>query len=91
MVVDLTLVHDASVRWRDIRSAIESRRSPELEEFWLEVVYPRRREPAKPVHTTIRFVYRAGDRSLTQEEVNQRHLGLAEELRRRFGAQGETA
>ena len=35
--------------------------------------------------TTIAFHYNAPERSLTQEEVNQRHQALAGELERRFG------
>ena len=44
--------------------------------------------PAGAVNTTITFSYNAGDRSMTQDEVNERQLALAAELRRRFGWQG---
>jgi len=46
--------------------------------------------PEGAIHTTIHFDYNAGDRSLTQEEFNERQLGLAAELARRFGWRGRS-
>ena len=40
--------------------------------------------PEGAVNTTIHFVYRADDRSLTQEEVNRSHDALGDRLRDRF-------
>ncbi len=38
--------------------------------------------------TTITFDYDAGERTLTQDEVNERQTRLAAELERRFGWRG---
>ena len=40
------------------------------------------------MNTTITFLYNSPERSLTQEEVNERQLALAAELERRFGWKG---
>ncbi len=44
--------------------------------------------PEGAVNTTITFVYNARDRSLTQDEVNERQAALTAELERRFGWRG---
>ena len=44
--------------------------------------------PEGAVNTTIHFLYNSPERSLTQEEVNERQLALAAELQRRFGWKG---
>jgi phenylalanyl-tRNA synthetase beta chain len=82
---DLTLTHPASVRWRDLETAIAALRPPELAGFALKVRYQGEGVPAGAVNTTLAFSYNAQDRSLTQDEVNQRQLALAAELTRRFG------
>jgi phenylalanyl-tRNA synthetase beta chain len=82
---DLTLTHSASVRWSDLEEAIAAARPPELAEFALKARYQGEGVPAGAVNTTIAFSYNAGDRSLTQDEVNEHHFALAAELTRRFG------
>ena len=42
---------------------------------------------AGAVATTIAFHYNAPERSLTQEEVNQRHQALAGDLERKFAVE----
>ena len=44
--------------------------------------------PEGAVNTTISFFYNSRERSLTQEEVNERQRALAAELERRFGWKG---
>ncbi|MBZ0088911.1 MAG: hypothetical protein K8H90_00890 [Thermoanaerobaculia bacterium] len=41
--------------------------------------------PAGAVATTITFDYHAGERTLAQDEVNERQASLAARLERRFG------
>jgi phenylalanyl-tRNA synthetase beta chain len=82
---DFTLTHSASVRWSDLEKAIAAVRPPELAGFALKVRYQGEGVPEGAVNTTIAFSYNAGDRSLTQDEVNERHFALAAELTRRFG------
>jgi phenylalanyl-tRNA synthetase beta chain len=82
---DLTLTHALSVRWRDLAAAIDALRPPDLVDFALKARYQGEGVPEEAVNTTITFHYNAVDRSLTQDEVNERQLGLAAELTRRFG------
>jgi phenylalanyl-tRNA synthetase beta chain len=85
---DFTLTHALGVSWREIEAAIEAARPPELVELTLKARYQGEGVPAGAVNTTITFSYNAGDRSMTQDEVNERQLALAAELSRRFGWQG---
>ncbi len=85
---DCTLTHPLQVTWHDLAAAIEARRPPDLAEFALKNRYQGEGVPAGAVNTTLTFHYNAGDRSLTQDEVNERQLELAAELTRRFGWKG---
>ncbi len=85
ITADLTLVHPLSVRWKEIAAAIEELRSPELAAYDLVVRYRGEGVPENAVATTVHFVYQAPDRSLLQEEVNQRQARLAGELEQRLG------
>jgi phenylalanyl-tRNA synthetase beta chain len=85
---DCTLTHSLQVTWHDLAAAIEARRPPDLAEFALKNRYHGEGVPAGAVNTTLTFHYNAGDRSLTQDEVNERQLELAAELTRRFGWKG---
>lgn len=85
---DLTLTHALNVSWREIAAAISAARPPELVGFALKARYQGEGVPAGAVNTTIAFSYNAGDRSMTQDEVNERQLALASELIRRFGWKG---
>ena len=85
VAVDLTLTHGVDVPWAALAAEIERRRPPELARFELENRYQGEGVPAGAVNTTIHFVYQLADRSLTQEEVNERQLALASALEQRFG------
>jgi phenylalanyl-tRNA synthetase beta chain len=85
IAVDLTLTHALDVPWAALAAMVEERRPPELASFGLENRYQGAGVPAGAVNTTIHFVYNAADRSLTQEEVNERHRELAAALVERFG------
>jgi phenylalanyl-tRNA synthetase beta chain len=91
IAADLTFTHALDVAWQEIAAFVRAQRVSDLVDFGLEVRYRGEGVPPGAVNTTIHFLYQAADRSLTQEEVNQRHLALAEELRRRFGRQGDGA
>jgi phenylalanyl-tRNA synthetase beta chain len=81
----LTVAHDRSVPWRRIETAIREMSVPDLESFALENRYTGEGVPGGAVNTTIAFHYRAEDRSLTQDEVNERQAELAARLMERFG------
>jgi phenylalanyl-tRNA synthetase beta chain len=89
VAADLTLTHDAGVAWADLAAVVEAHRPADLASFGLEARYTGEGVPAGAVNTTLTFLYSAPDRSLTQDEVNQRQDALRGELERRFGWRGE--
>ncbi|RMH17575.1 MAG: phenylalanine--tRNA ligase subunit beta [Acidobacteria bacterium] len=89
IIVDSTLSHPLAVTWREIAERIEAERAPELVRFELKDRYTGKGVAPGMVNTTITFHYHAGDRSLTQEEVNARHAALYAALERRFGRRHE--
>ncbi|HSM14703.1 MAG TPA: phenylalanine--tRNA ligase subunit beta [Thermoanaerobaculia bacterium] len=82
---DLTLTHPTDLPWRELEAAIRALQVEPLRGFRLKERYQGAGVPDGAVATTITFEYNAGERSLTQEEVNQRQSALAAELERRFG------
>ena len=85
---DLTLTHSLETPWSEIDQAIREHQPPDLVSWDLKVRYRGQGVPEGAVNTTISFFYNARERSLTQEEVNARQLGLNQELERRFGWKG---
>lgn len=85
ITVDLTFTHPLSTPWREIREAIEAAEVEDLQEAALENRYQGEGVPEGAVNTTITFRYNSEARSLTQDEVNERHRALAESLEARFG------
>ena len=85
VAVDLTLTHPLDVPWAALAAEIERLRPPELVSFELENRYQGEGVPAGAVNTTVHFVYQLADRSLTQDEVNERQRALASALQARFG------
>ncbi|MEO8502318.1 MAG: phenylalanine--tRNA ligase subunit beta [Acidobacteriota bacterium] len=85
IAADLTLSHPVEIGWQAITAAIVERHIEDLRSVSLKDRYQGKGVPEGAVNTTISFFYMAEDRSLTQEEVNDRHLALAADLRARFG------
>jgi len=83
--VDLTLTHPLEVSWSEMTEAIEENRPEDLVQFGLENRYHGPGVPDGAVNTTIYFLYNSPERSLTQDEVNERQERLRAELDRRFG------
>ena len=71
--------------WADIARAVEESGVPDLQEFGLKDRYRGKGVPEGAVNSTLYFLYNSFDRSLTSEDVNDRHLRLAGELEKRFG------
>ena len=88
--VDLTLTHGMVTTWSDLEGAIDGARTEDLVDFGLKDRYSGPGVPKGAVNTTIYFVYNAGQRTLTQEEVNERHQGLRGVLESRCGWKGES-
>lgn len=89
VAADLTLTHALEVGWSEMERALRELAVPDLASFRLKDRYRGAGVPAGAVNTTIAFLYSAADRTLTQEEVNERQSLLAAELQRRFGWRGE--
>ncbi len=81
---DLTLTHALDLPWRELAATIDAAEVEDLLRFTLKDRYQGAGIPEGAVATTIAFHYNAPERSLTQEEVNARHLALAGDLERRF-------
>jgi phenylalanyl-tRNA synthetase beta chain len=86
--VDSTLTHPLEVPWKEIAAAVDAAGVPDLVAFELKDRYQGEGVPEGAVNTTIAFLYTADDRSLTQEEVNERHRRLVDGLESRFGVAG---
>jgi phenylalanyl-tRNA synthetase beta chain len=91
VVADLTLTHAESTPWLAIDRVIRECAVPELAGFAYRGQYRGVGVPVGAINTTIRFHYQAEDRSLTQEEVNERHLALAADLAQRFAVKEPSA
>lgn len=88
IATDFNLTHAVSTPWADIQRAIEEISPADLVSWGLKDRYTGPGVPEGAVKTTLSFYYNAGERSLTQEEVNDRQLALNRELERRFGIAG---
>ncbi|HEX5757649.1 MAG TPA: phenylalanine--tRNA ligase subunit beta [Thermoanaerobaculia bacterium] len=88
VAADYTLTHPVGVSWAELERAIARAAPPDLASFRLKDRYRGPGVPEGAVNTTITFLYNARDRSLTQEEVNERQAALTAELERRFGWRG---
>lgn len=86
IAVDSTLTHSKQVPWRDLAAAIDERSTPDLVHFALQDRYDGEGVPDGAVNTTIHFLYNAEGRSLTQDEVNERHTALTAHLEEQFGS-----
>lgn len=87
---DLTLTHPLTTPWSDIEAAIAADPIVDLVAVALIDRYQGEGVPAGAVNTTISFRYQNSERSLTQDEVNDRHLTLAARLRERFGVESSS-
>lgn len=88
VAADTTLTHALDVRWEAIAAAIEELAPADLVAHGLKDRYQGQGVPEGAVNTTIYFLYNAGDRSLTQAEVNERQTELVRALESRFGWKG---
>ena len=74
--------------WAEIDRTIAELRPPDLVSWEMTVRYQGPGVPEGAVNTTIHFLYNSPERSLTQEEVNERQLALAAELRAALRLEG---
>lgn len=88
IAADLTLTHAVEVAWGDLERVVQENRPEDLVDFGLKDRYEGGGVPQGAVNTTLYFVYNSPERSLTQEEINERQDTLAAELDARFGWRG---
>ncbi len=91
VTADITLTHAADLPWSEIERAVNAQRAEELSEFGLKDRYDGEGVPDGAVNTTIWFRYNAGDRSLTQDEVNSFQQLIRSRLEEEFGWQAKTS
>ena len=92
IAMDLTLSHALATPWSELAEAIRSTAAPELVRFGLKDRYQGQGVPPGAVNTTLSFLYHAGERQLTQDEVNGWHEALTTRLAERFAwSRKETA
>ena len=82
---DLTLTHGVDVAWEQIAETIRGNAPADLIDFSLRDRYQGEGVPDDAVNTTIGFHYNARDRSLTQEEINERQSALTRTLEDSYG------
>ncbi len=85
---DFTLIHALDTPWAEIDRGIASLAPADLVGWSLKDRYRGPGVPEGAVNTTIAFLYNSRERSLTQEEVNERQSALTTELVSRFGWRG---
>lgn len=85
---DFTLTHSVETPWAEIDRTIAGQRPADLVSWEMTIRYQGQGVPEGAVNTTVHFLYNSPERSLTQEEVNERQLALTAELQRRFGWKG---
>ncbi|MEP7012928.1 MAG: phenylalanine--tRNA ligase subunit beta [Acidobacteriota bacterium] len=88
VAADATVTHALSVAWEEISAAVADLAPADLVSYGLKDRYRGQGVPEGAVNTTLYFLYNAGDRSLTQAEVNERQLALVRALESRFGWKG---
>ncbi len=87
---DLNLVVEESVLWRDLSSEVEAADLADFEELSFVDVYRGKQVPEGRKSVTFSLAFRAADRSLTHEEVDQSIADLVKRLEQRFQAQLRT-
>ena len=91
VTADITLTHAADLPWSEIERSVNEQRADELSEFGLKDRYDGEGVPQGAVNTTIWFRYNAGDRSLTQDEVNSFQQSIRNRLEEEFAWQAKTS
>ncbi|MBI3327441.1 MAG: phenylalanine--tRNA ligase subunit beta [Nitrospinae bacterium] len=84
---DLSIIVDAHVEAGRVLTCIRAIQPALIQDVRLFDVYAGTPVPAGKKSLTFALVYRADDRTLTDEEVNHIHARVVEQLSREFGAQ----
>ncbi|HEY0097688.1 MAG TPA: phenylalanine--tRNA ligase subunit beta [Pyrinomonadaceae bacterium] len=84
---DLSLVADRRVSFAELRRAVVELNLEQVRRVMLVYVYEGERVPEGQRSVTLRLEYRADDRTLRDEEVDELHRRIVNTLEERFGAQ----
>jgi phenylalanyl-tRNA synthetase beta chain len=85
VTADMTVEHAADLGYAELHAAVRELTGELVEAIDLQARYSGKGLPPGAVRTTLRLTYRAADRSLTQNEVNEQQEALREGLSRRLG------
>ncbi len=85
VVADMTVEHPSTLDFADLEKAVRKLAADLVEGIELRARYAGKGLPEGSVRTTLRVIYRAADRSLTQGEVNERQSALRAGLAERLG------
>jgi len=83
---DISLLVDRSVEFNDLTVAIREEAIPECRQAMLVGTYEGANIPADKRSITLRLEYRSDERTLTDEEVEERHAKLTASLLQKFSA-----
>lgn len=85
VVADMTVEHSADLSFAELVSVVRRLASELVEGVDLQARYTGKNLPSNTVRTTLRFVYRHTERSLTQEEVNEDQNRLRDRIVEQLG------
>jgi phenylalanyl-tRNA synthetase beta chain len=87
VVRDLTLLVDRKVTFADLKKAVRDQQIPDCKQLKLVGTYDGPNIPAAKRSITLRIEYRSDDRTLRDDEVEQRHGSLTSSLLQMFAAE----
>jgi len=85
VTADMTIEHATDLSYAELDAVVRNLVGELVESVDLQARYSGKGLPPGTVRTTLRLTYRAADRSLTQNEVNEQQEALRENLHRRLG------
>ncbi len=85
VTADVTIEHSVDLSYAELHAVVRELAGNLVETIELQGRYAGKGLPPGAVRTTLRLTYRAADRSLTQDEVNEQQEALREGLGQRLG------
>jgi len=85
VTADMTIEHATDLSYAELDAVVRELAGALIESIELQTRFSGKGLPPGAVRTTLRFTYRAADRSLTQNEVNETQKTLRENLSERLG------
>jgi phenylalanyl-tRNA synthetase beta chain len=85
VTADMTIEHATDLSYAELDVVVRELAGELVETIELQAQYSGKGLPPGAVRTTLRLTYRAADRSLTQNEVNEQQEALRGSLSRRLG------